>query len=768
MEHVWTARWIQDPRFSGLAPRDLLHPEHQPRDLPAHEPGLRNVHMLVRKEFDLPEPPGRAELLITADDYYLLYINGEFVGQGPAPAYHFRYNVNAWDVSDRLTAGRNVIAVHVYYQGLRNRVWNSADYRQGMLAELVVRTAAGGHVLVASDATWRMRISEAYRAGPIIAYDTQFAEDIDGRLLERGWQQAGFDDAAWTAPAERAVEQTDYTFVMQSTPPPAVYDVEPVEVRRLGQGRYRLDFGREITGRLKVRVAGPAGHRIEVRCGEELEPDGSVRYRMRCNCDYQDFYTLAGVDGEQVEFFDYKAFRYAEVLGAAGEVGAGDVRAIVRHYPWPDSAATLRTSNPVLDEIWAICANGVRCCCQETIVDCPSREKGQYLNDAAVSAHAHMLLTGDTRLTRKALADAAASGRFCPGLAAVAPGSFMQEIAEASLLWPVLLREYYLHSGDEAFLREMLPVLDGLVHYFQRHENEGGLLADLQEKWNLVDWPANARDGYDFDLSPRTGGQGCQCVLNGHYYRFLEAVADCRLAAGLDVARAWQRRRAAFTEAFTRTFQDSRTGLFVDAVGSNHSSLHANAMALCAGLVSPAALPAVLSLLQAKGMACGVWFASFLLQGLIQAGQSELAIYLMTRDDPRSWQNMLGEDATACFEAWGVDQKWNTSLCHAWAAGPVALLVEGMLGVQHVEAGWRAVRIEPRMPRMLQSVALQLPLPAGTLNVSYSRSGRLEICSVHLPREVRLVEPSRGPGCWQVRTADAARGAWLLERTRVR
>ena len=42
--------------------------------------------------------------------------------------------------------------------------------------------------------------------------------------------------------------------------------------------------------------------------------------------------------------------------------------------------------------------------------------------------------------------------------------------------------------------------------------------------------------------------------------------------------------------------------------------------------------------------------------------------------------------ATTCFEAWGKDQKWNTSLCHPWASAPISVLAEDILPA-HPEYG---------------------------------------------------------------------------------
>lgn len=62
---------------------------------------------------------------LSADDYYKLYVNGHFVCQGPSEGYNDEYYYNEADITPFIVGGDNVIAAHVYYQGLINRVWNS-------------------------------------------------------------------------------------------------------------------------------------------------------------------------------------------------------------------------------------------------------------------------------------------------------------------------------------------------------------------------------------------------------------------------------------------------------------------------------------------------------------------------------------------------------------------------------------------------------------------------------------------------------------------
>ena len=67
----------------------------------------------------------------------------------------------------------------------------------------------------------------------------------------------------------------------------------------------------------------------------------------------------------------------------------------------------------------------------------------------------------------------------------------------------------------------------------------------------------------------------------------------------------------------------------------------------------------------------GVYMAYFALAALKNAGEYDTCIELAT--DEGAWLNMIREGATLTYEAWGKDQKWNTSLCHPWATAPLII-----------------------------------------------------------------------------------------------
>lgn len=726
MDKRWKAKWVMDKRFHGLIPVNVFRKEIEEEKSTKHKAELKNYHMLVRKKFNIPKMGEEFILNITGDDYYKLYINGRFVGQGPAPAYYFNYGYNCYDVKKYLREGENVIAVHVYYQGLINRVWNSGDYRQGLIAQL----SMDEEVILFTDETWKCRRALEFSGDATIGYETQFVENIDSRLEEKGWRELEYNDSEWENVFVNLSE--DHKLVLQETPVLTVYEKKPKVVELIEEGHYFIDFGEEITGQFKAEAFGEAGEVITILCGEELLENSKnrVRYDMRCNCIYKELWTLSGRK-DVLEFYDYKAFRYVEVISPKCVILPESICAVVRHYPMKEESCVFHSSDKLLNSIWSICKNGVKYGAQEIFVDCPTREKGQYLGDATVTSRSHIYLSGDLRLTKKCLTDFALSTFICPGMMAVAPGSFMQEIADFSLQWPYQLLNYYMHSGDIEFLKEMYPVAEGILTYFKKYQREDGLLDYVVEKWNLVDWPENLRDNYDFPLT-RPVSPGCHNVINAFFCGAVKTLNEIRTILGIDFKDEFE----GLKEAYVNAFYDKKKKLFKDSVTSNHTSLHSNMLPLFWGLVPEGGNQAIIQLIREKRLNCGVYNAYFLLKGLSNAGAYDLVYELLTSSEEHSWGNMVAEGATTCFEAWGKEQKWNTSLCHPWASAPISVLIEDIIGIKPLKPGWEELSFAPHIPQSLDYLYIEFETIKGKIKMEYKDG----IPQVYIPSECEYKE----------------------------
>ncbi len=648
-EHNFVGKWITDGAFAPREPRNVFHRQLEKIDLPPDE--LSNSHILFRKSFGLDGSFESAKVFITADDYYKLYINGMFVAQGPAPAYHNCYNYNEIEVGSYLRAGENVIAIHTYYQGLINRVWQSGDYRHGLIMDLDI----DGEVIVSSDESFLCRRHTAYSVVGISGYQTQFMERYDSRAAECGFYKPDFDDSGW----ERASihKFVDYTLVPQRSKMLVFEEIKPQSVQTDGN-KTLIDFGGMYVGVISARAKGADGEKLTIKMGQELNEDGSVRHNLRCNCTYLEEWILSGGD-DLLDQFDYKAFRYAEIETEGAQIS--DICLIARHYPFELKASLKKdfASDERAEKIWGLCVRTQKYGIQETIQDCPDREKGFYLGDGCYDAFTNYVLTGDDSMVRKLIDDAFASSFICEGLMTCMSCSFMQEIAEYPLILPDLMLWHYRASGDEEYLRGNIEKMQKVLEFYRRNYEKDGIVNNL-DRWCVVEWPKNYQDGYAVDIRE---GQVCgeaHIAINAYYYRAISVLN--KLCEIVEIEK--YRDEKVIYDAIIDAFYDKEAHLFVDGEEHRHISLVGNAFPYAFDMVPDGEFEANFrKMLSEKGEDATSFFTTFpLLFKFTREGDSEQVKRYILHEG--TWRRMLSEGATSTFEGWGKDCKWNTSLFH--------------------------------------------------------------------------------------------------------
>ncbi len=648
--HKFTGKWITDGEFFELAPRNVFFRQLEKVKLPCEE--HRNRHILFRKKFTLEAMPREARVYLSADDYYKLYINGRFAGQGPAPSYHFQYNYNVIDVTDLLSEGENLIAVHTLYQGLINRVWVSGDNRHGLILDLV----ADGTCAVCSDESFLTRSHSGFSEMGTVGYQTQFLEEYDSSAPEVGFECPDFDDCAWEYAKYHTCD--DHTLAEQKSGTLTFERIEPKAVVCEGT-RLFADFGAMYVGYLCLRARGEKGETVTVRQGQELLEDGRLRYELRANCVYEERWILG--DGESVlDQFDYKSFRYAELILPEG-VEITEIFLLARHYPF-ELRARLRKeyeADPDLRRIWELCVNTQRYGVQEVIQDCMEREKGFYVGDGCYTALTHMILSGDDTMVRKLIHDGFSSAFVTDGLVTCLDCSFMQEIAEYPLMMVYLILWHYRLTGDREFLAENFPKVKALLDCYRRDYEKEGILSHL-DKWCVVEWPKNFQDGYAVDIKEGKICEEPHVAINAYY---IEAVRSANKMAEI-LGEVAYRDEKPLVDAFLGAFYLPDQKLFRDGVWSDHTSLVGNVFPFAFGLCPDAVCEEhIADMIRQRGVHSLLLFCTFpVLMGMVRSGREEEIRSLLL--DPEAWLRMLREGATVTFEGWGKDSKWNTSLFH--------------------------------------------------------------------------------------------------------
>ncbi len=694
------AQLITDPRIKGVEYNNDYRTQRKDNWIKS---APHQIHTLYRKKFTVDSPPVSAELFITADDYFKLYLNEEYIFEGPTTGYPFAYPFYKYDLTPFIKIGANIIAIHTYYRGLVNRVCVSGDNRSGLILKLIITYPDGKQTEILSDTTWKCLPLEAFITTETTGYKTQFLENMDMQKYPKNWQHIEYDDNHWTHPE---IGKNDYHFVQLPVKPLEVKEVFPIHQRKTISGNLLFDFGREVVGYTRIKTKGEKGQKITVYHAEELDKNGNVRWQMRANCNYKETVILSGEE-DITPFFEYRAFRYIELENAPETVS---VWVEERHYPFDPTKVLFYSSNQELTQIWNICQLGVQLCSQEGFLDCPSREKGQYLGDAVITSRSFLWLTGDTSLTQKSLTDFYLSTKIDPGILAVAPSGFIQEFAEYSLQYPLMLWEYYRHSGDKEFLKAMATeCLPPLLNYFAQFENEATLLKSTGSKPILIDWPKNLRDNFDYEFAQDKPN----AVVNAFYYGAITQTLEIFKELGIENSELTEKSKRIWNN-YQKTFLDPEKKLYKDAPGSGHYSLHSNALPLFFGLVQDEEVKAnIFSQIEQKGLSCGVYIASYVIEACFKEGHPELAWNLLTNDTEYSWKEMLRNGATSCLEVWKPEMKVNMSWCHAWSSCPIYLISEYVLGIKPAKPGWEEIFFSPARINNLPEIFFVKPLPNG-------------------------------------------------------
>lgn len=127
-------------------------------------PGLpssvQNAYADFRRDFRLGKAPRSAPFFITADQNYMLYLNGRYVGRGPARGFQSHWPYDEHDLAPLLRRGHNWISVRVYNSGA-----SCGQYLHQGVAGLICAGAFGG-VDLATNASWIKRLTPETGATP--------------------------------------------------------------------------------------------------------------------------------------------------------------------------------------------------------------------------------------------------------------------------------------------------------------------------------------------------------------------------------------------------------------------------------------------------------------------------------------------------------------------------------------------------------------------------------------------------------------------------
>lgn len=518
----------------------------------------------------------------------------------------------------------------------------------------------------------------------------------------------------------------------------------PVSVNRIATGVALVDFGRVAFGNLELRPPKGAFGTITVHFGEAFaegrvnrKPPGSVRYaRVEVQLDGdKPLIVAAPADKRNTtqpaavltpsEWGVVLPFRWVEIEGWPGQLRRDQIRRRAAFAStWDDGAAAFKSSDPMLDKIWELCRYSIKATTFAGVYVDGDRERIPYEGDSYLNQLSQYATDRDIHMARDTF-DRLMKHPTWPTEWA----SHMIFMAHAD----------WMHTGDTGWLAPRYEALKTKL-LLDRRRADGLIVSNAAQikRDDLVDWPTGERDGFEF--TP------VNTVVNAFHLRSLTLMADLARALHKSAEAAeFEALQRAGWAVFQATLFDDDRGLYRDGEGTEHASLHANLFPLAFGLVPQTDRPKVARWLAVRGMACSVYAAQYLLEGLFENGQEGAALQLMTASGDRSWRHMVESGTTITWEAWDQRYKPNQDWNHAWGAAPANLLPRYVLGVRAATPGWARASIRP-LPGGLRSAEGKVPTPRGPVWVRWIRGDTFRL-SLTLPpgmsAQVRL--PVEGP-----------------------
>ena len=118
-----------------------------------------NQTIIARKSIELTDFR-EAKIIITADSFYRLFINGEWINDGPCRSWFYHYQYDEIDVVSYLKSGKNQIEIIARYWGVGT--FHNVCQQAGLLAQLEIELENGGRQIIVTDDTWEIAEANAW------------------------------------------------------------------------------------------------------------------------------------------------------------------------------------------------------------------------------------------------------------------------------------------------------------------------------------------------------------------------------------------------------------------------------------------------------------------------------------------------------------------------------------------------------------------------------------------------------------------------------
>lgn len=679
-----------------------------------------------RKRFSTSKKVRSARAYIAAAGLYELYLNGTRIGDHRLDPLYTRFDRRnyyvTYDVTPYLQAGDNAVGILLgngWYNHQSMAVWDfhRAPWRNrpAFCLDLRITYEDGTVETVCSERDWKTS------SGPLLFNSIYTAEHYDARLEQKDWATAAFDDAAWQGVRYRSVPSSRVT-AQQARPIRAVDTLSVQSMNRLDSCTYVFDFGQNMAGVTRIRVAGTEGTVLRLKHGERLAADGrvdlsniDVYHRPTDDSDpfQTDILVLSGKgEDDFTARFNYKGFRYVEVTASTPvELTPANLTAYFVHSDVP-SCGHIHTSSPFINRLWQATNRSYLSNLMGYPTDCPQREKNGWTGDGHFAIETALYNFDAITVYEKWMADHRDEQQPNGVLPDIIPTGGWGYGTDNGTDWTstiaIIPWNLYLFYGDVKPLADCYEHIRRYVDYIDRSYPSG------LTTWGRGDWvPVSVPS--DKELTSSVYFYTDATIL-AHAAQLLGRTDDHRRYAAL----ADKIRRA-----INDKFLDRERGIYASGTQTE----------LCVplkwGIVPEELRAKVADNLNRKVVEAGyhldvgVLGAKALLDALTENGYARTAWRVASQDTYPSWGHWIANGATTLHENWDMQATRDISDNHMMFGEIGAWFYKGLAGLYPDPEcpGFKHILLRPNCPEGLKQFEASFGSPYGEVRVRWERKG---------------------------------------------
>ncbi len=597
---------------------------------------------------------GRAEIMISADSNYAVYVNGVLAESGQYPDYPHYKVADLIDLTKYCVEGDNDLAIVVWHYGASNM-----SYFPGKAA-VYYEVYADDKPRCHSCEKTLSRISRTYHNG--------LEKNITGQL--------GFSFAYDLTKEDNWMRgELDGFSPSVIVPQDPVLNLRPVNKCVIGQPQesacikaengthYLYDLGKESVGFLTVKLSSEKEQSVKICYGEHIV-DGGVRWDIGGRDFSVELQVRAG-ENTYMNPFRRLGLRYLEVFAEA-PVAIETMTVTPVDYPFKHTGKA--PSDPLRKRIWDASVKTLELCVHDHYEDTPWREQALYAMDSRNQMLCGYYAFSEYRMPRATLLLMSKDNREDGLLPICIPNDGELTIPSFSLHYFTSVLEYTRHSGDITLLRIIWNKLVSLMDVFIR-QMDGDALLNWTDKWhwNFYEW-SEGLSGNLFEETPKTFDAALNCLFSIALQN-MQTMADL-LGKEADYGAIAEKVNASVNAMF---YSEAR-GEYKNSITDEKASELVNALAILCGAADGERAKAIaekLASAESGFTPATLSMLCFKYDALLKVDAS-YKDYILVQIDAK-YERMLDAGATTFWETelGEADFDGAGSLCHAWSAMPV-------------------------------------------------------------------------------------------------